>query len=205
MSLLLHETRTNPSLQFAVWTIEESEEALELLCGIKAPSHLKTPTRRLEYLAVRTLAVKLGINPASIVYKPTGQPYLQGDSRTISITHTKGHAALLLSDQPGTGIDMEARSERVLRVKHKYMHPEEEALLLTVNMDETTGLLLHWCVKEAVFKAIPEEGIDFKQDIRVNIGSKTVTYVPTGKLFTLETWCTAAYALVVCYPSDQIR
>lgn len=199
MSLLLHESRNNPTLQVAVWSLTESEAELEARCGIKAPAQLKTPARRLEYLAIRALAVHLGLDPKNIAYKTSGQPFLTEDPRCISITHTKGYAALLLSDKQGTGIDMEARSDRVLRIRHKFMHPEEEALMASAGMDVATGLLLHWCVKEAVFKAIPEEGVDFRTDIRVDLSTNKATYVPTGKRFTLETWPAPDYILVVCY------
>jgi phosphopantetheinyl transferase len=199
VSLLFHEIHPDLSLQFAVWHLTEAESDLEALSGIKSPPRLKTPTRRLEYLAVRTLAVTLGINPASIAYKSTGQPYLIDDPRTISITHTKGYAALLLSEKNGTGIDMEASSDRVRRVRHKYMHQDEEALMPSTAIDETTALLLYWCAKEAVFKAIPEEGVDFKQDIRVDLNAGAASFIPTGKSFILKTWSAPDYVLVVCY------
>lgn len=199
MSLLLDQSTPDQHVRFAVWSLTETEAELETLTGLQAPTRLKTPSRRLEYLAVRALAVAFGLDPAAIGYKSTGQPYLSGDHRTISITHTKGYAALLLSDHPLVGIDMEARSDRALRIRHKFMHPEEETLMQAAGMDEVTGLLLHWCVKEAVFKAISEEGVDFKSDIRVDIGSNKATFVPTGKRFTLETWPAPAYVLVVCY------
>lgn len=199
MSLLFLDTRQDLTLRFGVWRLSESEAELAVLCGLSAPAHLKVPARRLEYLGVRVLAVHMGLDPSRIAYRPTGQPYLVGDDRCISITHTKGYAGLLLSEQAGVGIDMEARSHRVFKIRQRFMHPEEVATLEADAPDEATGLLLHWCVKEAVFKAIPDEGVDFARDIRVDLGRKLAVHVPSGTVFLLEWQANPDYVLAVCH------
>jgi 4'-phosphopantetheinyl transferase len=165
MSLLYRENRD--ALSFGIWHMTETEAELENLSGCTAPTRLSNPSRKCEYLAIRALAVSMGLNPGKIDYLPSGKPFLKEDSRTISLSHTKKYAALLVADHPLVGIDIEQRTERVVRVRHKFMHPTEEEALVAAGLDTNTGLLMHWCAKEAVFKAVPEENIDFAREIRI--------------------------------------
>lgn len=97
---------------------------------------------------------------ALIAYHPNGAPYLSGSSLHISISHTKGYAAVLLQDHPAAGIDIEYRSERVSRIRSRFMNPEEEA---GIDKEyETEHLLLHWCAKETLLKwSVMKRSISF--------------------------------------------
>jgi len=56
----------------------------------------------------------------------------------------------------------------VVKVRKKFIHPQEEANLAGMKAEEeTTALLLHWSAKEAIFKAIPDEGVDFINELRI--------------------------------------
>lgn len=165
MSLMY--TAHHDAIRFGVWHITESENELEYLSGCTASAHASSPARRLEYLAVRSLMVSMDLDPETLAYQPSGKPYLRNTPGTISVSHTKNYAAIAFSEQSNVGIDIEQRSERVVRVRHKFMHPEEEDAVTKSAMDTSTALLVHWCAKEAVFKAVPEENIDFSHEIRV--------------------------------------
>ncbi|MDP4277618.1 MAG: 4'-phosphopantetheinyl transferase superfamily protein [Bacteroidota bacterium] len=202
----LYHIDTLPYYSYGIWKIEEDEASLRQASGCIAPSTLSNPVRRAEYLAVRALAKRMGIKAETINYLPSGKPYLANDTRTISISHTKDYVAVMLSRLPLAGIDIETRSPRVMRVRHKYMHPEEEHQLVASGIDETVGLLLHWCIKEAIFKAIPEEGVDFAQEIRVTeLSCLDGTWHFTGKSFRSNTpfqvnyLIGPAFVLTCCY------
>jgi len=224
MSLLYVEQRV--TLSFGIWHITEHESILETLSGCSAPAHVTNSARRLEYLAIRSLAKAMGISPSHIDYHPSGKPFLKDDSRAISLSHTKHYAALLVGENPLIGIDIEQRSNRVERVRHKFMHPLEEAALEAAGLDTSTGLLVHWCAKEAVFKAVPEKDIDFVGEIRVThlptirpIPTVTeitkvtkietqqpstaitgkVTFLRTHTSFQLEAWSSPDFVLVICH------
>lgn len=153
-----------------VWKMDEDESALLEKSGLsQMPTHVHH-VRRQEYLAVRAMASALGIPAMDIAYKPSGKPYLSNSGPTISISHTKGYVAVLLSKHELAGVDVEHASDRVRRIRKKFMHPLEELALSNVchPADETLGLLLHWCAKEAMFKAVPEDGVDFVQELRID-------------------------------------
>ncbi len=224
MSLLYVEHRSE--LCFGIWHITEEESQLESLSGCSAPTHVTSPARRREYLAVRSLAVTLGIIPDQIDYLSSGKPFLRNDARTISISHTKDYAALLVGKQPLIGIDIEQQSKKAERVRHKYMHPTEDSMLEASGLDIPTGLLVHWCAKEAVFKAVPEEGIDFSEEIRLTrlpdvpfLSDTTVQQTASGDAaamgeiwfmrtrtaFKLEAWSSPAFVLVICHSGISDR
>ena len=169
--MALFRIETNSAYRLGVWKIEESEAQLVELSGIQAPTALHNPSRRLEHLAVRATAKKMGLNPSSIAYMNNGKPYTTVSDTHISISHTKGYAALLISNIPLIGVDIEHHSLRVLKIRKKFMHPIEEQHLLSLQLSENEELesvLLHWCAKEALFKAIPDDGIDFANELQLN-------------------------------------
>jgi len=153
--------------KYGVWKIEEVEKDLQDLSDCTAPSNITNTARRIEYLAVRSLVKIMGVNPKDILYMTSGKPYLMNAENNISISHTKGYVAVLLSSFNLSAIDIETRSERVLKIRKKFMALEEELELVASGSDEVTGLLLHWCAKEAMFKAVPYEGIDFISELHV--------------------------------------
>lgn len=210
MSLLYLEHRDE--LCFGIWHITESERELETLSGCTAPTRLTNSSRRLEYLAIRALAVAMNLDPGSIDYLSSGKPYLKDDTRAISFSHTKNHAAMVVGRNPLIGIDIEQRTQRVERVRHKFMHPLEDAMLEESNLDTTTGLLVHWCAKEAVFKAVPEVEIDFANEIRVTHlpfmqslaksdarPTGEVVFLRTHTTFQLEAWIMPAFVMDICH------
>lgn len=101
---------------------------------------------------------------------PSGAPYIPGHEEVrLSITHTRGLAAIAVNaDNADThiGVDVEQVSQRIIKVLPRVAHPSEIAALnLSENLAEayTTA----WTAKEAIFKAIPEGGIDFANHILI--------------------------------------
>ena len=171
---------------WGIWKIKESsEELLSLLQNreeyLSPLEQLRTEQRRREWLACRVLLQALMGRPAFIAYRPNGAPYLPGSSWHISISHTKGYAAVLLQDRPAAGIDIEYRSERVRKIRSRFMNPEEEAGIDKEH--ETEHLLLHWCAKETLFKMIGEEEVDLLRHLHVH----PFPYAEEGSFTVCET------------------
>ena len=155
---------------WGIWKIEESSDTLLSLLqnGEVCLSQLeliRTEQRRREWLASRVLLQELTGGPARIAYRPDGAPFLPDLPLHISISHTKGYAAVLLQERPAAGIDIEYRSGRVSKIRSRFMNPEEEAGIDKEH--ETEHLLLHWCAKETLFKMIGREEGDFLRHLHV--------------------------------------
>lgn len=82
------------------------------------------------------------------------QPLLRGYH--VGVTHTKGYAALMLSKSCDVACDIEHFSDRVERIKSKFLRKDEKA-------DDLDSLLVHWCGKETVYKLFPEDNLQFSQ------------------------------------------
>lgn len=149
-----------------IWKITESWEELcsRLPRGeyhhAHVLQHFKIEKRRLEYAAVRTLLFALTGEDREVLYHPSGRPYFDGSPYRLSISHTAGYAAVLLSAHGRPGIDIEACSSRVLRLREHIIGMDEHA-------EGMFALLLHWSAKETAFKLLDEEGIDFTRHLTV--------------------------------------
>lgn len=123
------------------------------------------PHRKLEWLSVRTLLFQLLGEHKEVCYEPSGKPYLIDRSSFISISHTKGYVAVILSNDYVVGIDIEQYSQRVHKVAHKYMRLDEP--VSPYQEDTTWSLLLHWSAKEVMFKCMDTAEIDFRQHFQI--------------------------------------
>lgn len=189
-----------PACTLAIWQITESEEELtaplphgeELLA--EARRRFKAAGRRLEWLAVRRLMHQLGI-ASPIAYLPSGKPYLKEDERHITISHTRGYAAVAISGTNPIGLDIEQRTDKVCRVQHKFLSPEEKSLLPSEKKN-VEALLIIWTAKEAMFKLVDREGIDFAEHFHLDpftvapAGECTAreTFTPECRTFSLRYW-----------------
>lgn len=155
--------------RLAVWRIEESWDGMRLAAGgealaHEAERHFGSPTRRMEWLAVRAALRQMAGDGLEIAYLPTGKPYLAGGGWHIGISHTRGYAAVILGKRP-VSVDIEQYAQRVRRVRERFLRPDEE--VRPYLGDDTWSLLLHWSAKEAVCKMTGDTSIDFLGQLRV--------------------------------------
>lgn len=156
--------------KLGVWKIEESIN--ELLSSFpdysfyeKELQRFSADNRKMEWLAVRVLLATLCGEEKRVAYTSIGKPYLEDESFRISISHTRGYVAVALHPSKEVGIDIEQYGEKVRKVRHKFLIPEEDANIS--KEDEITHLLLHWSAKETVYKMLGIEDTELKQHIRI--------------------------------------
>jgi phosphopantetheinyl transferase len=179
-----------------VWKVNESAaELLSLLTQTPAdflfPEKIHTESRKTEWLAVRVLLKELLGKETAIAYHPNGAPYLPGKELAISISHTKGYVAVLLPDTPPAGIDIEYRANRILKIRSRFLSPEEDSRIDPAH--EADHLLIYWCAKEALFKMMGQNEVDFANQMHVT----PFPYNQSGNLVITETRTpqTASYPL----------
>ena len=166
MALFL-QYKTN-GIQWAVWKMEESLDALLLLLpGARRAfceqelNRFVSERRKVEWLSVRVLLYSMLQEDKEIGYSPEGKPYLTDHSSFISISHTKGYVAVMLASSVPVGIDIEQYAQRVHKVSDRYVRPDEQ--VESYQGDITWGLLLHWSAKEAVFKRMENADADLRK------------------------------------------
>ncbi|MDH6313221.1 4'-phosphopantetheinyl transferase [Parabacteroides sp. PFB2-10] len=176
---------TYESPRRAIWQITESSEELfahfaDREKQLPALEKIKTEKRRTEWLAVRLLLKELLGEEAVIAYHPNGAPFLPDHPLSISISHTNGYAAVLLQKDKPAGIDIEYRSDRIQKIRERFLSEAENNAIDPAHTSE--HLLIYWCAKETLFKLIPEEEIDFREHLHIH----PFPYATTGILSISE-------------------
>lgn len=144
-----------------IWEIDESKEVLlsflEDKDSLEAILSLKSEIRVLEMLAGRVLLKELLGEEKRICYTPSGKPYLEDGSFYISISHTKKYVGVVVDAVNPLGLDLEQIGDKIKRVRSRVASDKEY-----IDPDnEIVHLLLHWSAKEAMFKYLDEEGVNF--------------------------------------------
>ncbi|PSR03487.1 MAG: hypothetical protein BRD50_05830 [Bacteroidetes bacterium SW_11_45_7] len=85
---------------------------------------------------------------------------------SLSISHSKDIVAVIISRSEGVGIDVEYIHPKVQRVADKFMS-DEEMKHIPENGDKTKSLILHWSIKETLFKLYAEGELSFKEQLWV--------------------------------------
>jgi len=85
------------------------------------------PHKRLQHLAGRYLLPFLfsDFPLTDIEIASTRKPFLPQEQYHFSISHCGDFAAAIVSKDQQVGIDIEMITERVHKIKHKYLHPSE--------------------------------------------------------------------------------
>ena len=159
-----------PGVSLGLWQMDESPEQLFDLYPHLLPyrssldDKYKNDGRKLEFLAIRALMYEmLRVNGASkgllshagdFTHNGQGKPLFRGYH--VSISHTKGYAALISSKKSEVAVDIEYMSDRVERIASKFLRKDERA-------DSLDSKLVHWCAKETVFKLFSEENLLFEE------------------------------------------
>lgn len=121
--------------------------------------------RKQEWLAARVLLKEMLGSEKEIVYSSTGKPFTADNSYNINISHTKGFVAVIADRKKRVAIDIEYISDRVKRIRSKFLSAKEEQAV--EQSDSINLLLLHWTAKETMFKILDKEIVDFKEHLHV--------------------------------------
>lgn len=142
------------------------------LAGIKG-------RKRTEWLAVRYLTHELsGMASRSPILKDdSGKPYLAHEGLHLSISHSGELAAALLAQLPA-GIDIQRPVNKIERIAHKFLRPEEDASLSTTH--RLLHLHVYWGAKEALYKAYGRRELDFRGHIAIT----PFHFEPEGGVFS---------------------
>lgn len=152
-----------PGIRLGLWKIDETVGMLLddypfLHCYDDEIGRYSSDRRRCEVLAVRML-IRLMVGENVVLSHDTdGKPYLDNGMH-IGISHTRGLAAVIVSSDRVVSVDVEYVSERVGRVASRLLRSDERA-------DTLHEKLLHWCVKETLYKLYSSEHLALS-DMRV--------------------------------------
>lgn len=123
----------------------------------------------------------------------SGKPVLNGWN--ISISHTRGYVALMLSKQHNVGIDIEYMSDRVSRVASRFMRPDEQA-------DDVKGQLECWSAKESLYKLFSDDDLTY-QEMHINLQDSIATNLRRGITVPYYKEVNSRYVLTYLFCKDD--
>jgi len=159
IEVVVREIPTDDSALFAGLSDEERAHATQL-----------TASRRREWVAWRGLlrerAERWGVGEQAlrVAYSTSGEPQFEGMEGSISVTHSRRFVALARAWEGRCGIDIEHLDRNFEHIENKYISDTER--LLPTATDERFRAAV-WCAKEAMFKCVGREGVDFRRDLQL--------------------------------------
>ncbi|WP_374949930.1 4'-phosphopantetheinyl transferase family protein [Mucilaginibacter sp.] len=180
---IAYRQQVDDDTEFALWKIEETAD--ELYSQLQLDDNEKAYTKQLSknkrylhWLGTRVLLRKMLRTDEYIDCKVDahGKPYLVTLPYHISLSHSFDYAAVMISKSGPVGIDIEQVKEKVERIAHKFLRPEELAFIDQQN--KIDHLYVCWCAKEAVYKCYGQKEVSFADDIFL----QPFAYQPGGDL-----------------------
>ena len=169
MALYLRKKLDNKA-EIAIWHVTESEQELLGLTSVpndelEEISLFRNENHRRQKLAVRALINEVFEEKMYLNHHDNGQPYFENCATNISITHTDNYVAIIIHDEDEVGIDVESLDRDFSVVEKKALSEDEIDDLEKDKRNEQ--LAIYWCAKEAIFKRMSQNRVDFAEQIEV--------------------------------------
>ena len=188
----------SPTTRLGLWKMSERPEELsdwyEQSC-----QRYSSEVRQREFVCVRALLREMIGHPfPKIHYATSGRPLLEKGQ--ISISHTRGYCAVILSDDCSVGVDIEYISDRVGRIAHRFLREDEIA-------EGIISQLLHWSAKETVYKLFSDDCLGLN-DMRVTpfnaLSSDTISVSNLKRACTVDVHYKVTSEYVLTYSFSPI-
>jgi len=182
--MLIIEREITPNNFLAVWEITEPLDYFlpympkEFFVETQSISKNRIKLQK----AIKYFLLRKYFPEAIITKDANGKPFLS-NNKHISVSHSKNLAGIFISDK-NCGFDIEKITEKVNRVKHKFVNDAENQRF----KDDKETLTLLWCCKETLYKLYNESGIDYQNtfDIQtIDYDLKSIKANVKGKLHTI--------------------
>ena len=169
MALYLRKKLDNKA-EIAVWQVTETEEELLNITSVphdelEEISLFRSESQRRQKLAVRALINEMFEERMYLNHHDNGKPYLENCATNISITHTENYVAVITHEEEEVGIDIESLERDFSAVEKKALSEDEIDDLEDEKKNEQ--LAIYWCAKEAIFKRMSQNRVDFAEQIEV--------------------------------------
>jgi phosphopantetheinyl transferase len=160
---LFHEFKTESDQHIAIWHVEEPLDFFEKEIGYHPT--ISNEQKRKEHVAGRFVLQYL--HPSFPIHdiRPNafGKPHLAEQPLHFSISHSGNYVAVCLHHAHEQGIDLQCWTPKVETIKAKFLSLSEMERCKV----HPQGLLLAWTAKEAAFKYLNKQGVDFIQDLPI--------------------------------------
>jgi len=202
-----HEVIVIGDAKIMVWELTESIESLkeQLILSDSdktAFNKIASDKRKLEFLSIRVALKSLLGKEIQIEYDSEGKPHLSDQSYHISISHSNKWIAVMAHTSRNVGIDIECPTDKIQKLYQRFLSITEQKELS--NGKDIRQLLLAWSGKEALYKIIGREAVDFANQLRIfpfevkPSGEIKAQHIPSDSFYKLFYQLTEQYTLVYC-------
>ena len=202
-----HEVIVIGDAKIMVWELTESIESMkeQLILSESdktAFNKIASDKRKLEFLSIRVALKSLLGKEIQIEYDSEGKPHLSDQSYHISISHSNKWIAVMAHTSRNVGIDIECPSDKIQKLYQRFLSITEQKELS--NGNDIRQLLLAWSGKEALYKIIGREAVDFANQLRIfpfevkPSGEMKAQHIPSESFYKLFYQLTEQYTLVYC-------
>ena len=202
-----HELIIVAEAKVLVWELTESVDTLYQQLNLNesenaAFNKIISEKRKLEFLGIRVALMALLGKETRIEYDAQGKPHLADKSYHISVSHSNKWIAVMAHPTNMVGIDIECPTGKIQKIYQRFLSIIEQQELS--NGKDIRQLLLAWSGKEALYKIIGKEAVDFATQLRIfpfevkPSGSVKAQHIPSDSYFQLFYQLTEQYALVYC-------
>ena len=202
-----HEVIVIGDAKIMVWELTESIESLkeQLILSDSdktAFNKIASDKRKLEFLSIRVALKSLLGKEIQIEYDSEGKPHLSDQSYHISISHSNKWIAVMAHTSRNVGIDIECPTDKIQKLYQRFLSITEQKELS--NGNDIRQLLLAWSGKEALYKIIGREAVDFANQLRIfpfevkPSGEMKAQHIPSESFYKLFYQLTEQYTLVYC-------
>lgn len=135
-------------------------------------SKIMNPTKRLQWLASRFWVKKLSKQQQQLFLEKTelGKPLIVNYPIKFSISHSRNLVAIICSNSKDVAIDIETVQDKILKIKHKFMHPNDFE-----QGDDLERLAMIWSAKETIYKHYHTKDLySFKEQIAIESYSRSI-------------------------------
>ena len=166
---LFYQQTIDRHTKIGIWKIEETENFF--LETVPLQSEITHPHKRMQHLAGRYMLRYLFPDfPYELIrIASTLKPFLENEAYHFSISHCDDYAAAIVSRDKRVGMDIETVSERVRRVKDKFINNIESGIIEHFEnpASDLMKYTLMWSCKEAMFKWYGDGQVDFKKHLQL--------------------------------------
>lgn len=192
---MIHEKFIANGAGVLIMEVTESLSDLEVILSNfeiykSAYENLKTDKRKLEFLGLR-IAINELLNVAvEIIYDKDGKPALKNSPYHISLSHSGKWLAVMAHPTRKVGIDIECPTDKFEKLYKRFLSQTEQEELY--HDKDLRKLQVAWSVKEALYKIIGNEAVDFANQLRIfafDIESSNtikVEHIPSGTIYHLQ-------------------
>ena len=152
MGLYLRKKLENKA-EISVWQITETEQELIEMCSVPTDEMEEISLIRSESLRKQKLAVRALLNEVF--------------EEKVYLSHTEKYVAIITHDEDDLGIDIESLDRDFSAVEKKALSEDEIDDLDDDKEEKNEQLAIYWCAKEAIYKRMSINRVDFAEQIEV--------------------------------------